>query len=85
VIRRESPGNNVEAKDLGGDNTGPLFLNFGIWIRDDGWFCSKQNIPDKSNDEIQSSSKKEIRRKPIKSLKRLTGFVYLNESRLFNY
>jgi len=75
----------VEAKDLGGDNTGLLFLSFGIWIRDDGWFCSKQNIPDKSNDEIQSSSKKEIRRKPGKGLKRLTGFVYPNESRTLSY
>jgi hypothetical protein len=75
----------VEAEDLGGDNMGLLFLNFGIWIRDDGWFCSKQNIPDKCNDEIQSSSKKEIRRKARMSPRRLTGFVYPNESRILNY
>ena len=55
-IRRESPSNNVEAKDLGEDNPGLLTWTLESALGMMGgpaW----RGIRDKSNDEIQSLPK----------------------------
>ena len=55
IFDERSPSNNVEAPRTSGGTIQGLSLNFGIWIRDDGW-PPPCGIPDNDNAEIQSSS-----------------------------